>query len=184
MRSPLAFVLGLSLLAVATPTCLAGDLDRAKLLAQLIKHEGKKAKVYKDSEGILTIGVGFNLERAEAKKSIEALGLDFEKVKSGKQELSQEQITKLLEQDANAAIANCKVVFPKFVELSDVRQRVLVDMMFNLGKGRFSKFEKMIAAVKKNDFVTAADEMKSSKWYAQVKDRGKTLERMMRTNKD
>lgn len=163
---------------------VAADIDRAKLRAQLIKHEGSMPKMYKDSEGIPTIGVGFNLNRADAKKKIEALGLDFAKVRAGEVELSKEQIGKLLDADIDAALADCKAVFPKFGDLSDVRQRVLADMMFNLGRDRFSKFKNMVAAVNEGRFDKAADEMKNSKWYEQVKSRGKTLERMMRENKD
>jgi GH24 family phage-related lysozyme (muramidase) len=163
---------------------VAGELDLPKLRAQLIKHEDKKAKVYKDSEGVPTIGVGFNLQRADARKKIADLGLDYDKVLAGQQTLSEEQIGKLLDADIATALGDCQAVFPKFTELSDVRQRVLVDMMFNLGKPRFVKFEKMIAAVKEGKFDKAADEMKDSKWYRQVKSRGKTLETMMRTDRD
>jgi lysozyme len=162
----------------------ATELDRVKLKNQLTRHEGKKNKVYKDSLGILTIGVGFNLERSDAKKRIAALGLDIQKVKDGTQELSDDQILKLLDGDINIAIDNCKSVFPKFSDLSDVRQRVLADMMFNLGKSRFEGFKKMIANIQAGDFGKAADEMKSSKWHQQVGDRGKRLEAMMRTDKD
>jgi lysozyme len=181
---PLTTTLACALaLASIGPTAAGADLDRAKLRAQLIKHEGKKAKVYKDTEGNPTVGVGFNLNRAGAKAKIEALGLNFEQVKAGKQELSEKQISKLLEDDIDAA-KDCKAVFPKFADLSDVRQRVLADMMFNVGKGKFEGFKKMIAAVKAGNFATAADEMKDSKWYGQVGRRGKTLEAMMRSGKD
>jgi lysozyme len=173
------------LVSACTIHCLvAADLDRAKLKAQLVRHEGKRSKAYKDSVGILTVGVGFNLERADAKKKIEALGLDLQKVKDGKQELTDEQIFKLLDTDIDSAIANCKSVFPKFTDLSDVRQRALADMMFNLGKPRFEGFKMLIANVKASDFAKAADDMKNSKWYTQVGNRGKRLEAMMRTDKD
>jgi lysozyme len=162
----------------------AAELDRDKLAHQLIKHEGKRTKVYKDSEGIPTIGVGFNLTRADAKKKIEDLGLDYLKVKAGEQELSEAQVSKLLKADIDNAIADCMSVFPKFSDLSEVRQRALADMMFNLGKERFSKFHKLIANVKEGKYLEAADEMKTSKWYEQVKARGRTLESMIRTGKD
>jgi lysozyme len=165
-------------------TTRAADLDREKLRQQLTKHEGKKSKVYNDSEGIPTIGVGFNLTRSDAKKKIEQLGLDHTKVKEAKQVLTDAQIEKLLEADIDSAIADCKAIFPKFADLSDVRQRVLIDMMFNLGKKRFEQFKKMIQSVEAGKYDAAAEEMKASKWYEQVKVRGKTLEAMMRTGKD
>ncbi len=171
----------LSMLAVVG---FFADLDREKLKAQLVKHEGKESKVYVDTEGNPTIGVGFNLNRGDAKAKIEALGLDFSKVKAGTQTLTDDQIFTLLDADMDAAIADSMSVFPKFTDLSDVRQRVIVDMMFNLGKPKFQGFKDMIAAVKAADFAKAADEMKDSKWYTQVGNRGKTLEKMMRTDAD
>jgi GH24 family phage-related lysozyme (muramidase) len=175
--------IGVVLLVLAGPAA-ATDLDRAKLRDQLVRHEGKRTKVYKDTEGLPTVGVGFNLTRPDARKKIEALGLDYQKVLAGTQELTDAQIGKLLQADIDAAVAGCKKVFPKFADLSDARQRALADMMFNLGPARFGQFKKMIAHVKAGEFDKAADEMKASRWYAQVKGRGKTLEAMMRTGTD
>ncbi|HEX4612695.1 MAG TPA: glycoside hydrolase family protein [Urbifossiella sp.] len=171
-------------LALALPAADAAELDRGKLIAQLVQHEGKKAKAYKDTAGHPTIGVGFNLDRADAKKKIEALGLNFEKVKAGAQELTDQQITRLLDADIEAAMAECKAVFPGFSDLSDVRQRVLADMMFNIGRTKAEQFQKLIAAVAAKDFGKAADEMKNSAWYRQVGMRGRELEQMMRTDTD
>lgn len=161
-----------------------GDLDRDKLVKQLETHEGRKAKVYMDTAGNPTIGVGFNLNKVDAKMRIERLGLDFAKIKTGKQELTEAQINKLLGEDIDTAVTDCQALFPKFADLSDVRQRVLADMMFNLGRTKFEEFKKMIENIKAEKFAAAADEMKASKWYKQVKARGKTLEAMMRTDKD
>ena len=184
MRFPIAWFGCLLALDFLGASVAAADLDRDKLNKQLIQHEGKKNKVYIDTKGNPTIGVGFNLNRSDAKSKIEALGLNFEQVKNGTQELNDGQIGSLLAEDIDGTIADCKAVFPEFTELSEVRQRSLVDMMFNLGKTKFVGFKKLIAAVNANDFVKAADEMKNSKWYVQVKDRGKTLEAMMRSGVD
>ena len=53
---------------LTTTTNRAAASDRGKLRKQLIKHQGKRARVYKDSQGIPTIGVGFDLTRTDAKK--------------------------------------------------------------------------------------------------------------------
>lgn len=159
-------------------------IDKDKLTKQLIVHEGKRAAVYKDSEGIPTIGVGFNLLRLDAKRKLMALQLDYEEVRKGNVRLTEEQILTLLSTDIDNAVKECQSLFPNFRNLSDVRKRVLADMMFNLGKPRLSKFKKMIAAVEEKDFVKAAHEMKDSKWYRQVKTRGKTLVQMMKTGTD
>ncbi len=163
---------------------VAEEINRDKLTSQLIKHEGKRTKVYKDSEGIPTIGVGFNLKRADAKSLIDSLKLNYEDVLAGKSELSDEQIGELLRHDIEMAITDCKSVVKNFDSLSDVRKRVLVDMMFNLGKSRFSDFKKMLAAVEASNFEEAAKQMKNSKWCGQVKVRCDTLCLMIREDKD
>jgi len=178
------YVSGFIIIGLCSVNAIASEIDFNKLRNQLILHEGKKPKVYEDSEGIPTIGVGFNLKRVGAKKIIEELGLSYDKVLAGEQILTDEQINKLLDADINTALTSCKAIFQNFSDLSDVRQRVLVDMMFNLGKPRFEAFKKMIAAVKDGKYGVAADEMKESKWYKQVKTRGVRLEAMMRTDMD
>lgn len=160
------------------------ELDRGKLLQQLTKHEGKRRSVYIDSEGYPTIGIGFNLKRSGAQAVIEKVGANYNKVLAGEAELNDGQIASLFEADVDAAIIDCKKVFNTFTELSDVRQRVLVDMMFNLGPTRFASFRNMIAAIGEKDFDKAADEMTASLWFKQVKTRGTTLVSMMRTNID
>ena len=165
-------------------TSMAQNLDQAKLKKQLTKHEGKRLKVYKDSEGIPTIGVGFNLKRSDAKAKIEAFGLNYDDVVKGKVSLTEAQVDSLLAADIKTAISDCKSTVDGYSSLSDVRKRVLVDMVFNLGKTRFSKFKKMLAAIKAKDFEKTAEEMKDSKWCRQVKSRCTTLESMMKTNKD
>lgn len=177
-------LLGLVTVALVADANEENTLDRSKLKAQLVHHEGKRSKVYLDTEKIPTIGVGFNLNRRDAKQRVETLGIDFAKLRSGSIELSDRQIESLLEEDINSAIKDCKSLFPELAELSDVRQRVLIDMTFNLGKARLSKFRKMRAAVKARDFRRAGEEMRDSKWYHQVKSRGKNLVSMMQTNKD
>ncbi len=163
---------------------LAVDIDKSKLKSQLIKHEGKRSKVYKDSEGIPTIGVGFNLSRNDAKAKIEDLGIDYNKVLTGDQELTDAQIDKLLTADIEVAIAGARSVVKNFDSLSDVRKRVVSDMVFNLGKAGFSQFTKMISAIEERNFDDAAKEMKNSKWCSQVKSRCTALAFMMLSDKD
>ena len=54
-------------------------------------------------------------------------------------------------------------------------QEILVNMMFNLGRPRLSKFKKMKAALEKGDWKEAAKEGRDSKWYKQVTKRAERL---------
>ena len=59
-------------------------------------------------------------------------------------------------------------------------QRVCINMAFNLGRNRLSKFKKMITAVNEGNYQKAADEMIDSKWYRQVGRRSEELVEIMR----
>ena len=62
-----------------------------------------------------------------------------------------------------------------------MRQRVYVNMTFNLGSTRLALFKKMHAAVEAKDWEKAAEEMLDSKWATQVKGRADRLAEMMRS---
>ena len=64
---------------------------------------------------------------------------------------------------------------------SPARQRVLLNMCFNLGSGGLLEFRKSLAAMERGDFETAAREMKASKWATQVGDRADRLAALMRS---
>ncbi len=89
------------------------------------------------------------------------------------------RVQELFTQDINIALADCQAVFPAFSSLPHEAQRVMANMMFNLGRPRLGKFGKLIAAVNARDWSKAAVEMKDSKWYWQVGDRSKRLVRRM-----
>lgn len=140
-----------------------------KITEDLIKHEGIIFSIYLDTEGLHTVGVGhlIKLGDEEFKKPVGT-------------EVSKERVLELLKQDLAIAIRDVEDVFPAVNTYPDDVQRVLVNMMFNLGRPRFMKFQNMIGAVRNGDWNKAADEMVDSKWYRQVKGRAKELEELMR----
>ena len=62
-------------------------------------------------------------------------------------------------------------------------QRVCVNMAFNLGRNRLSKFKNMIRYVNEGNYLMAANEMIDSKWYRQVGRRSKELVDIMKEAK-
>lgn len=88
---------------------------------------------------------------------------------------------KLLEEDIHRSMFEEMSLGYGF--LSDVRHEVLIEMIFNLGFSRFRTFKKMLAALEKQDFETAADEMLDSRWARQVKGRAIRLAEAMRNDK-
>jgi lysozyme len=138
-------------------------MDRNRLIDQLRIHEGVEKTVYNDSEGIPTIGVGRNLRDRG---------------------LSDDEIDYLLSNDIDIVVDELDKVMPWWKDLDEVRQRVLCDLVFNLGMPRFSGFKKSISYMKQQMWDQAADEFLDSKWARQVGRRAQTLSEMMRTGND
>lgn len=154
-------------------------MDLATIKAWIEHWEGRRNQTYDDKTGkaitpgcvVLghpTVGVGFNLDATGAQAAIEALGLDYDQVRSGGQTLTDDQIDTLLDQTVNGAIQGSRQVVPSFDSLPDDKQVVIVDMVFNLGAHGFSQFVHAIQAVNNQDWATAAQQMQQSAWFRQV----------------
>jgi len=154
------------------PPAAGSDSEfRKRCMALLTKHKGRMKHVYLDTLKIPSIGIGFNLKRGGARQALESVGADYDQVVAGKQDLTDAQIDTLFNRDLDSALAGARRQVSNFDDLRFNARLVVVDMMF-MGEGAFAGFKKMIAALKKLDYNTAADEMKNSQWYVQVALRG------------
>ena len=122
-------------------------MNRDLLIQELKRDEGVKLKAYQDTVGIWTIGIGRNLQDVG---------------------VSMDEAEYMLANDIDVAIGELQRTFDWFEELSDVRQRVCVNMCFNLGLSRLLRFRKFLAAMAIGDWETAGIEMLDSKWSRQV----------------
>lgn len=135
----------------------------------LIKHEGYKDTIYLCSEGVPTFGIGHAIKDTDPEYTW-PVGTPVEK----------ERIDSAFLEDVQDACNDVDILFEDAWSKPDNVQRVLVNMAFNIGRTRFGKFKKMIAAVNSNDFVEAANQMVDSVWYNQVGNRSVELENWMR----
>lgn len=132
----------------------------AEIQAELIQEEGLSLKVYIDSLGNKTIGVGH-------------------RVYDDTQIITLELASQYLRSDIDNAYQICREI-PCFNSLDGIRQYPLISMAFNMGKKIYS-FKKMIKALENRDYELASYEMKNSLWHNQVKTRALKLEGIMRT---
>ncbi len=130
------------------------------LEAQLTIDEGKRNKMYLDSKGIQTIGIGHNLR---------------DRV------ISDRAIRVIFEDDMAVAEVDARALVKSFDALNDARKAVVVNMAFNMGYGTFSKFHNTIALIDSAQFDAAADAMLDSLWAQQVGKRAVRLAEKMRT---
>ena len=156
---------------------------------QIILHEGLRTMPYQDTEGYWTVGVGYNL----SSRGLEQLS-DYIKrtpcLRSPSQTLpfdglviSEAEAHTILRADLERIEKVVRLALPEYDALGDVRQRVILDMAFNMGR-RLLQFRLAISALKRSDWSRCARELHRSRWATQVKGRADRLATMMLTGVD
>jgi len=148
-------------------------MDKAKLTEQLKAEETFRSLVYDDATGAPirersvvrghpTIGYG---------RALDIRGI------------TRTEASYLLANDIDAAEVECRR-FTFWAGLDDVRQRVLADMVFNMGFASMLGFHDTLRYLADGRYELAARAMEDSEWFHQVGSRAVKLVAMMRTGKD
>jgi lysozyme len=93
--------------------------------------------------------------------------------------VSVERVNELFDKDIKRTIADCKIVHDDFDDLPDEVQKILANMCFQLGLGRFMKFHNTHDLVKKRFWDGVSQEMLDSRWAEQTPERAQRLSRRM-----
>jgi lysozyme len=125
------------------------------ILDQLLRDEGVRYVLYKDTLGIDTFGAGFTFP------------------------VDDDEIRFILQHRVNKCEATL-LTFPWYTALDVVRRGAVLNMAYNLGLHGLLGFPHMIAALAKQDWETAAIEMQTSLWASQVGPRAQRLEQQIR----
>ena len=153
---------------------------------QLVLHEGLRLKPYLDTEDNWTMGVGYN---------ITGRGLEFFERTIGRKLPEHIRITKaeslaVLRADMERIHAVIPLRFPHYNALSEIRQRVILDLAFNMGFC-VQSFVNTRKAIERNDWTAAVRGLYASKWARQVDDgpggkfgRADRLTKMLLTDRD
>ena len=136
------------------------DLDA--LQKDLIRDEGLRLKPYTDTVGKLTVGIGHNL----TDNGLSRAAVDF-----------------IYQEDVGATLEWLDVKLPWWRSLDPVRQRVVVNMGFNLGL-KLLDFVHTLTCLESGMWDAAAEGMLASLWARQVGERARRLAEMVRTGKD
>ena len=144
-------------------------MDIEKLREEIEYDEGSVNEIYLDHLGLATFGIGHLVRKedpeygwqvatpVDADRCVEAFNTDIETV-----------------------LSDCKLLYSDFEDLPEEAQRIIANMMFNMGRPRLSKFKGMKRGVDARDWNAAADEMVDSRWYRQVINRADRLVERMR----
>jgi lysozyme len=126
------------------------------VLPRLKTEEGFRSRLYRDTEGHLTLGYGFNVEAGISERAAAAL--------------LNEQLAELHE---------ILLRYSWYMALDPVRQGVCLDIAFNDGLHGLLAFPKMIAALAAKDWITAQSECHVQN--PELKERYDTLAKILLT---
>ena len=144
-------------------------MDLEKLRKELEIDEGRVDEIYNDHLGYPTFGIGHLVVEH-----------DPEYGKEVGTYVPENRVIKAFEQDIETVLSDCNRLYEDFEDLPEEAQRVIANMMFNMGYTRLSKFIGMKSGVDVRDWNVAADEMVDSSWYYQVINRANRLVERMR----
>ena len=135
-----------------------------KLREELERDEGCVYNVYLDHLGYPTFGIGHLVLDSDPEHGLEVGTI-----------VSEDRVIEVFEQDVQSVLSDCNRLYEDFDDLPEEAQRVIANMMFNMGLTRLSKFKGMKRGVDTRDWHQAADEMVDSRWYRQVTNRADRL---------
>lgn len=140
-------------------------MDKQRVFEQLKIDEGVEYEIYKDHLGYPTFGVGHLIVKDDPEYGLPE-GTP----------VSEERVWEAFEKDLHIAESECVALYNnKFLMWPSEVQEILVNMMFNMGRTRLSKFKNFRAALEDKDWKRAAVEGRDSLWYRQVTNRAERL---------
>lgn len=175
------------------------NLERMCEQAEL--HEGFRPKLYKDTVGKWTVGIGYNVDDRGLAPLSAALGRTITMSYLRDVGLTLGEARIVLRIDLKNFEAGARKRFPLYDKLNEVRQRVVVDLAFNIGTkaaGFVSAIGAVTAALQQTDpriiqlcWDASCYHLMDSLWANQVDDglggrfgRADRLCQMLRTGKD
>ena len=144
-------------------------MDIEKLREEIEYDEGSVNEIYLDHLGLATFGVGHLVRKEDPEYGWE-VGTPVDA----------DRCVEAFNTDIETVLSDCKLLYSDFEDLPEEAQRIIANMMFNMGRPRLSKFKGMKRGVDARDWNAAADEMVDSRWYRQVTNRADRLVERMR----
>jgi lysozyme len=144
-------------------------MDIIRLREQLKHDEGCKFSIYKDQFGYPTFGIGHLIIESDPEYGQPTGTL-----------ITEDRVNEAFEYDIQRTISDTKVLFPTLDNIPEDAQQVLVNMCYNMGKPRLSKFLHFIEFIHEGNFYSASYEMLNSAWAKQVPNRANRLSLMLR----
>ena len=141
------------------------NMDRLK--DSVKQHEGYRNKVYLDTLGKRTVGVGH---------------LCVEDFWEDDKEYDEKFLLEILEKDLQEAIRGARSLMEEHdcADIDEQAEELLIEMVFQLGKNGVSKFRNMWKALAEKNYIGASYEMLDSRWAKQTPNRAKDMAQVMK----
>ena len=135
-----------------------------ELRQEIQNDEGRVNSVYLDHLSLPTIGIGHLIKESDPEYGLPVGTM-----------IDDERVNELFDQDIKVTLSECEQLYGNFNDLPEEVQKILANMMFNLGSPRLSKFRKLCKAVADKDWQECAVQMEESRWHKQVTNRANRL---------
>ncbi|AKU43820.1 baseplate hub subunit and tail lysozyme [Citrobacter phage Merlin] len=156
--------------------------------AMLRRDEGLRLKVYWDSEGYPTIGIGHLIVMQQI-RDMNQINKILSKqvgreVKGNPGSISMDEASALFKEDLDAVQRDIKTnakVGPVYAKMNKSRKMALENMSFQMGVGGVAKFNNMLQAMFVGDWKKAYDSARDSLWFQQTKGRASRVSMIILT---
>lgn len=138
-----------------------------ELISELKVEEGFRASIYQCSEGVDTIGYGFNV----AYLTKDEIALNDGVIEP----MSEEVATQILNRKVKKLIKSVDEVYSWIDNLPEVVKIGIYDMIYQLGIKGFGSFVNTQKYLKLLDYNKAIENIKNSKWAKQTPRRANNL---------
>ena len=142
------------------------DNQWTNVYEQLAEDEGIVLEIYNDHLGYATFGIGHLITEDDPEYGQE-VGTP----------VSAERVRECFDNDILIADGECVGLYgiELWTDLPQEVREILINMMFNMGRPRLSKFKKMNAWIEQRNWINAAAEGRDSRWYQQVPNQAERL---------
>ena len=142
-------------------------MNLERLMESVKKHEGYRNKVYLDTLGKRTVGVGH---------------LCVEDFWEDNKEYEESFLMEILQKDLQEAIRGAKELMDEHgcADIDERAEEIIIEMVFQLGRTGVKKFRNMWKALSEHNYVGASYEMLDSKWAKQTPNRAKDMAEQMK----
>ena len=142
-------------------------MNLERLLESVKKHEVYRNKVYLDTLGKRTVGVGH---------------LCVEDFWEDDKEYEESFLMEILQKDLQEAIRGAKELMEEHgcADIDERAEEILIEMVFQLGMTGVSKFRNMWKCLSELNYLGASFEMLDSRWAKQTPNRAKDMAEQMK----